>query len=212
MKKSIVLLISLFFISSISVLILQNLEDTDTYIKTQSSKLSKAQILTLVKNVHNEAKENSKEFDNVIGQLFPIDIEGIKLEFQLISYDKIDINSLKDEKNENLRNFFNNNNISNYGLFKEIYYQKARENNIDIKNNNIVSNNKQLDDIIDTFVKETYDNKISNIRNDLGFIPYDSKKKLYELFIKISYLGNISKAYYILDEEGESKYFELSFK
>ncbi len=45
MKKSIVLLISLFFIAAVSLLIMKNLEDTDLYLSEQNSKFSKTQIM-----------------------------------------------------------------------------------------------------------------------------------------------------------------------
>ena len=54
MKKSIVLLVSLFFIAAISALIIKNLDDTDSYISEQNSKFSKTQIIFLINNIKDE--------------------------------------------------------------------------------------------------------------------------------------------------------------
>ena len=54
MKKSIVLLVSLFFITAISALIIKNLDDTDSYISEQNSKFSKTQIIFLINNIKDE--------------------------------------------------------------------------------------------------------------------------------------------------------------
>ena len=66
-------------------------------------------------------------------------------------------------------------------------------------------------------------NKIDKIKEYIGFQDYikkdinqndkDKEIKLYELFVKVEYLKEFAKAYYILDKEkGEVKYFEYSFK
>lgn len=46
------------------------------------------------------------------------------------------------------------------------------------------------------------------------FIQDDKDKSIefYELFIKVSYLKEFAKAYYVLDKSGGVKYFEYSFK
>ena len=54
MKKSIVLLISLFFIAAVSLLIMKNLEDTDLYLSEQNSKFSKTQIMFLLDNTREQ--------------------------------------------------------------------------------------------------------------------------------------------------------------
>ena len=68
MKKSIVLLVSLFFITAISALIIKNLDDTDSYISEQNSKFSKTQIIFLINNIKDEVSSvialNNETFYN----------------------------------------------------------------------------------------------------------------------------------------------------
>ena len=54
MKKSIVLLISLFFISALSILIIKSLEDTNSFIKEKNHKMNRIQVLTSIKNTQIE--------------------------------------------------------------------------------------------------------------------------------------------------------------
>lgn len=214
MKKGIVLIISLFFIAALSALVLKNLDDTDKFITNQNHKLSEAQVLAIVKNIYLEAKRNSKRFDDVIGYSYPLKIDEIEASFMISLYDKIDINSLNfsKEKHKDLEELFLANSISGFEELKYIYDNKKAEYKI-VKNNILVTNNKQLDDIINTFIKETSNNKILEIKNQLGFLSLkDADENLYELKIEVNYLNQKIEAYYVLNKKGEEKYFELSFK
>ena len=64
MKKGIVLFISLLFIAAISLLILKNLEDTDSYVSEQNSKFSKTQIMFYINNAKDEIAEVLKLIAN----------------------------------------------------------------------------------------------------------------------------------------------------
>lgn len=209
MKKSIVLLISLFFITAITALVIKNLDDTQNYVELQNSKINKVQILSLSKNVQEQVSEiiskNSEHIDEIISSqlvdYFPLKIEDIDLKFKIAVYDKIDINKLSsnDEAQRNeVVTFLNDNNVFNTDNLRYL-----------LKDNKINSN-KQLDDIIKTFIKETYDNKILEIRDLIGFKSLDSN--LYEIFIKVNYFKDFLDAYYILNKQGGVEYFELSFK
>lgn len=208
MKKSIVLLVSLFFIAALSILILKNLEDTNSYIDEQNSKFNKAQTIVLIKNLQTQISDifnkNQDKIDSIIEtqlyEYFPIQIEKINMFFKLLPYERININKLISEdkkEKEEIKKFFENNDIYNTEVLETLLKNK------------IINSNKQVDDIINIFIKETYDNKILDVRSEIGFL---SDEKLYELFIKIDYIKEFVKAYYILNNKGEVKYFELSFK
>lgn len=208
MKKSIVLLVSLFFIAALSILILKNLEDTNSYIDEQNSKFNKAQTIVLIKNLQTQVSDifnkNQDKIDSIIEtqlyEYFPIQIEKINMFFKILPYERTNINKLISEdkkEKEEIKKFFENNDIYNTEVLETL-----------LKGKNINSN-KQVDDIINIFIKETYDNKILDVRSEIGFL---SDEKLYELFIKIDYIKEFVKAYYILNNKGEVKYFELSFK
>ncbi|QKF68006.1 hypothetical protein AVENP_2502 [Arcobacter venerupis] len=219
MKKSIVLLISLFFIAAVSLLIIQNLKDTDSYINEQNSKFTKTQIMFLLNNAKDEvSKILSKNQENDISSYldidYPIVVKDAKIIVKLKEYDKYNINLLKskDEKDyESIKKFFEDNSVYDIETFR--YLMKDKQ---DIKNY------KQLDDLLVTVTKESSDKRILDLKNYLGFIKFDKKdtdtndeKKeilFYELFVKVDYIKQFAKAYYILNKNGGVEYFELSFK
>lgn len=225
MKKAIVLFISLLFIAAISLLILKNLEDTDSYVSEQNSKFSKTQIMFYINNAKDEiagvlnfVKLNSDEdkqrevLKDYVGVNFPIIMEDAKITIRLEEYDKYNINLLKEKdekKYENFKDFLVRESIYNFEGLQEVYTEE-------------VKNSKQLDFILEEFEKESYKTDISKVKGYIGFQDYDKKEisqndrekeiKFYELFVQVEYLKQFAKAYYILTKSGEVKYFEFSFK
>lgn len=222
MKKSIVLLISLFFISALSILIIKSLEDTNLFLKEKNHKINRIQVLTSIKNIQMEIskifKNNSEDIDDIIAELnseyIPINVKDTLISFTIVSYDKVNINLLSNkdsEKYKEINSLFTDYNISDFDTFRYVY--KTFEN--EYKNSesiSFVNNNKQINDIIKKVIKETYNDKVLTIKNKLGFLEKENDEKLYELFVKVNYLDNFAKAYYILNEKGVIKYFESSFK
>ncbi|MFA7083936.1 MAG: hypothetical protein WC141_05310 [Arcobacteraceae bacterium] len=231
MKKSIVLLMSLFYIAAISVLILKNLEDTDSYIGKQNSKFAKTQILFLLDNIKqevsraikasNEADIKEDYLSDYYNILFPLKINDIDISFILKPYSKVNINVLKNkeyEKYKDLNDLFTDNRIYDFDYFIQIYRQKV---DLYLKDsyNNEIANQKQLDEMIDLFVKETYSDSILEIKDKIGFFDFNTEKAqeekrydYYELTVKINYLKEFVKAHYILNKEGKVENFEFSFK
>jgi hypothetical protein len=224
MKKSIVLLVSLLFISALSILILKNLEETKIFIEERNHKINKIQILTSIKNTQVEISkillENNEDIDKIINELnseyIPFNVKKISILIMLKDYDKVDVNLLSksdSKKYKEVQSLFLNNDISSFDTFRYIFKSLEQEYKSNTSlSKNIINNSKQIDDIINIFIKETYDNKILNIENNLGFLKKDENEKLYELFVKINYLDDFAKAYYVLNEKGVVKYFESSFK
>ena len=229
MKKSIVLLVSLFFIAAISALIIKNLDDTDSYISEQNSKFSKTQILFLINNIKDEVSnvivlnntnENTEKdyIKPYYGIAFPLEIKSAKIVFKLVPYTKENINMLKEsdiDKQKDLIELFYDNNVFDYAYFSEIYNEKKEKY---FKEDNINSY-KQIDDILQEFIKKTYSNNILKIKDRIGFFDFDQDKAendekydYYELIVKINFLKEFIKARYILNNEGKVENFELSFK
>lgn len=210
MKKSIVLLISLLFITAISALILKNLDDTEVYVEEQNSKINKAQAIVLVKNLQTEISRafsnNQDQISSVINDQFseyyPLKIDNIDIAFKLKPYDKIDLNSLN-SSDESLRKQTINqlNDLSVYNIDNLRYLLKG----------NKIESYKQLDNILNNFIKETYDSQVLEVKDYLGFFN-NKDNELYELLIKLNLFKDFVNAYYILNKQGEVKYFELSFK
>lgn len=219
MKKSIVLLISLFFIAAVSLLIIQNLKDTDSYIYEQNSKFAKTQIMFLINNAKDEVSKTllENEGNDILSYLdvdYPIVVKDVRITVKLQEYDKYNINLLKskDEKDyEFIKNFFVENGVYDTETF--VYLMKEKQ---DIKNY------KQLNELLLNATNESYDKRILDLKDYLGFIKFDKKNSdsndekkeilLFELFVKVSYLKQFAKAYYILNKSGGVEYFEFSFK
>ena len=219
MKKGVVLFISLLFIAAISLLILKNLEDTDSYISEQNSKFTKTQMMMYLNNAKDEiSKALSKNQNNKIKSYlnidYPIILQDAEIMIRLQEYDKYNINLLRSDDKKAyiyIQSFLENNDIYDIETFKYI-----------IKDSKEIKTNKQLDELINNFSKQTYKNQILGVKDYLGFMDYDKKginvkresdeKLFYELFVKVEYLKQFAKAYYILNKNGGVEYFELSFK
>ena len=228
MKKAIVLFISLLFIAAVSLLILKNLEDTDSYVSEQNSKFSKTQIMFYINNAKDEiaevlkliANQNSDKnkqrevLKDYVGVNFPIIMQDAKITIRLEEYDKYNINLLKEKdekKYEYFKDFLARENIYDFERLQDIFSE-----------NNQIKNSKQLDFILEKFEKERYNTDISKVKDYIGFQEYDKKEisqndkekeiKFYEVFVKVDYLKQFAKAYYILNKSGGVEYFEFSFK
>lgn len=212
MKKGIVLLITLFFITAISLLVLKNLSDTDEFLENDNLISNNTQVLIGVKNTQKEVSKllvkykddvNEALENELLSSTIPISIEELDIKFSIKKSEKIDINKMKKEDSKVVENLFLENDIFDYTYFKEIYTQKLQEGLAR------VDTSKQVDDIISTFIKETENKKIEDIRDYLGFID---KENLYELNVFVNFLKSSARAYYLLDEEGKVQYFDISFK
>ncbi len=213
MKKSVILLITLFFITALSLLILKNLNDTDNFVQKQNYTLNNTQVLIAVKNTKNEIakllKQNKESIDEaseddpIFQTSIPIKIKDLTILFRIKKYNKTNINEIDVKNSKKVEEMFLKHNIFEYDLFKDIYNDK-----LEIQDTK-VDTIKQLDDIISTFGIQTYSEKILNIKDKLGFLD---PKDLYELNIDIHFNNAIAKAYYILKNDGKVQYFEISFK
>lgn len=218
MKKSIVLLISLFFIAAVSLLIIQNLKDTDSYLSEQNSKFAKTQIMFLINNTKDEisktlSQNQGNDISSYLDVDYPLVVKDALITIRVEKYDKYDINLLnkKDEKDyENLKKFLEKNGVYDVENFKYL-----------MQNNGNIKNYKQRDELLNDFAIQLYDKRILDLKDYLGFIKFDKKEDekkedkeivFFELFVKVDYLKQFAKAYYILNKNGGVEYFELSFK
>lgn len=211
MKNSVVLLITLFFITAISVLVLKNLDDSDKLLREHNYKLHNTQVLLAVKNIQKEVGklilQNQENINAILSNdifqaSIPLEIEDLKLEFQISKYSKVDINKIKDSASKEVQELFLSNNLFDYERFKEIYNEKL------FSANEKIQSNKQLDDIIDSFIKEVDNRDIEKIKQNMGFI---SGEDLYELNIAADYISSSVNAYYLLKNDGKVQYFEINF-
>lgn len=211
MKKGVVLLLTLFFMTAISALILKNLSDTDIFLEEQNYIMNNTQVLIAIKNTKNEVGKLIKKYkdsidealeNELLQQNFSININDLNITFSLKKYNRTNINKISVENSKVVQDLFLANNIFDYELFKEIYLSKLQNTNKKIETR------KQLDDIINTYIIRN-NNDILNIKDELGFI---SSEDLYELNINTKYSSSEANAYYLLKNDGMVQYFDISFK
>ncbi|WP_157352955.1 hypothetical protein [Aliarcobacter butzleri] len=218
-KKGVILLITLFFIISISILILKNLSDTNSYLTEQNSKFAKVQMLYYINNIKNEflrlLKDTNKEgLVKYFNMNFPVQMDDIKIKIRLEEYNKYNINLLKAKDKKDY--YYFSEFLKSYDIY-DIYILQSILSEL-----NTIRTNKQLDEVFKRFDKESYNNNLFKVKNYIGFVEYDKKdfssqasneNLLVELFIEIKYLKYEMKAYYILKKETQGvEYFEYSFK
>ena len=212
MKKGVVLLITLFFITAISLLVLKNLDDTDIFLKKQNYILNNTQVILAIKNTQEELSRLLKENKDYVNEALendifkfpiPIGFNDLDIDFTIEKYDRVDINDIKKKDSKTIQNLFYENDLYNYEEFEDIYKEKLQESILQI------GTTKQVDDIINTFILRSENNKIDSFSNKIGFL---SEKNLYEINIYIKYLSSSAKAYYILKNDGKVLYFDISFK
>lgn len=202
MKKSgMVLFISLTFITILSTLIIQNLNDTDNFIMKQNEKFDTLQLLIYANNIQKQIskyiyempKDEIDEFINTnFDKYLLINIEKTKIFLKIDKYLKININNI-----EEIKILLNENGIYSTERFIDI-----------LKNYAEVDTTKKLNHILEEFAFE--DPKIYEIENKIGF--FEKEELYYELFLDIQQNKTKFKIYYILNHLGEVKYFEINTK
>lgn len=214
MKKAIVLLVSLFFIMSISIFVLKGLSDTEKFILKEHFNTNNIQLLRASKNIQTEVSklllEHSEKIDDFLkdedtNSFIPINNNELNIEFKIQKYDKVDVNDITKKDSKELEDFFLEKGLDYY-LFKESYEEVIPKSDLEI------TTNEQLRKLLNTYIQKKDDNEILEYKDELGFLK---EEKLYELFINSSFLSTSAKAYYILSNTNakiEVKYFDISFK
>lgn len=227
MKKGIVLLISLFFIAIISLLIFENMTDTDILIQERNADVANTQALVSVNNYKDEIgkllfknKENLDDFLN--NEIFStgifLEMQNVKVKFNLAKYDnKYDINVLingtPEDKNK-LEELF----ILNGVDFDEFSYFVTNYMSQINKDDRSITTFKQLNKLISEFVKVSNNDKIEEIKDMLGFFNISEKSNfvLCNLDFEITAKKYSSHFIYDLDSSKENeikvKDFEFIFK
>lgn len=207
MKKSVVLFISLLFIATLSVLIIENLNDTNKFLSKSHDKFNKVQAISLMENLQKEIskkitenKENIKEIiDEGLTSNAVLPIKDFNMIFSLTNYDKLNVNDLINTDKNISKN--TSDILYSYEIYNVDYLKSL------LKENNIESM-KQLDFIIEQYAKQNDDEKIYEVKNLLGFLQ---NQNLYELKVNFDdNAGTKMNSYYVLDDKGEVKYFEYS--
>jgi hypothetical protein len=168
-RKAVVLLITLMFISTISILILKNLSDSEEYIKEVSADLSLLQVKITNENIKDEVLKLTNIYKEDIDEI--LSVASIPIPF-------------------NYGNVISSITLEDY-IFRECYLNDIKTNDdllskcsteiidnisypydfIEILNTyKPFKNQKQIDYFIKNYQFKTRDKKIELIKNDFGFI------------------------------------------
>ena len=214
-KSGVVLLITLFFITSISILILHNLEDNEKFIEESKFETDMMQLKITSQNIENEVmslvKKYSDNIDNIVeitSMGIPFDYGNIKLNLTLDYYTVAqcninDINFsvlLNEQCDENIID-----NISYEYDFLELLkgYKKKYSK---------FTTQEQIDYFINDYKQQTRDEKIDTIKNDFAFLKLDENKTILQCNYEILINSNTTKGMFIFDTNQSKKLFYLTIK
>ncbi len=171
-KKGIVLLITLFFITAISVLIFQNLKDTDKFIKEVSFDNSLSQIQITMGNIKDEIPKylvkNKDNIEEILenSQAVPLSYGNVNLILNIEEYiiPQFNINNLTTQDTVN-EEFLNNINYK-YDFLQIVNKNKPH------------TNNNQVKQTIKEYIKLKKDKNILNIAKQFTYISDKNISKL----------------------------------
>ena len=191
MKKSIVLLITLFFISAISILILQNLKDSEEFLNVVDFDTKLSQTKISIQNLNSEVMKffkTNNNIDEIIKQL-PIDLpltldKNVDLIIHIEQYFPEDYISLNDINQSNLPDEFNAN-ID----YKYTFFQILNKNKKILEAPHKITNQKQVDFIINQYITQTKDDRILNIKDKFSYGKFDNNES--SIYLKCKYNINL---------------------
>ncbi|HFU75903.1 MAG TPA: hypothetical protein ENK66_06615 [Arcobacter sp.] len=169
MRKSIVLLITLLFITAIAALIIKNVDDTQKITQYGNMNKNLVQLQMSINNINDEIGEFISNNNDNLSEVFEMIPEAIPLEFGDIK--ALVTLELYDESSYYL---FDKNITKNLSDEDRMYIVDPYTLEEFIKENNI-TNKKQIDFVVDKYVDYVRDDKILSIKDK--FIP----KKLPKL-------------------------------
>ena len=191
-KKGIVLLITLFFISAISLLILQNLKDSENFFKIINTNTSLTQTQISIKNVNDEImgffKKNKDDIDDILEKLpptIPLELnDDLHININLEQYFIEDYIMIDDLNSTNTTEEFNLNVDYKYTFFEILNKNKK------LLNGGKFTNQKQINSIIDEYIKETKDRRILEIKDKFNYGSFDNNDS--SVYLNCNYELDIS--------------------
>ena len=212
MKKGVVLFVTLLFIASVSVLIVANMKDTQSYIGTNNSKFNITQSYHLISDLQKSVSsklssiQESDDIDMYISNNFienlSFELENIKVDLGFSKYEKLNINDYANgtaEEKIAIENVLISNEIFDFNFFST-----------QLKNDTIDSSN-EFQKLFRTYESYAGVRNIDTLIKDLGFVV-NKDKNLYNLDIKLLNANENITAHYIIDDKGEIAHYETSIK
>lgn len=188
-QKGIVLLITLFFISAISVLILKNLDDSEKFMDEISYDMQLIQLKITHENVQKEivkfVNNNKKSIEQgtLESLTFPLTFVNIDL---IINIDFLEQNRCNINELKKIEDIFDK-------CGEDIAYNILDPNTFisnlkDINKDQIITSQKQLDYFINEYEKSVNDDQINLIRKNFSYFNTDDST-----YIKCRYSVSVKK-------------------
>jgi hypothetical protein len=192
-KKSIVLLITISFIATISILILKNLQDTDKFLNELSYDSSLSQIQITIDNVRKEIpgflKKNKDNIDEILEntEVLPFTFGNIDILLNIENYTlpQFNINEL------------NTSTTSSEDFINNVNYQYDFLELVD--KNKPYTNKKQIKQTIQEYIKLTKDKDILKIKDDFTYIKANEQVQLIKCDYTIKVDDLTCKVYFIFE-------------
>ncbi|RXJ86035.1 hypothetical protein [Arcobacter sp. CECT 8985] len=199
MKKAIILLSTIFFITIISLLIITNLKQTDEYINKTTKDLDFTQAEILIKNIskelanHENLNEFSKNLDEDEYKQLPFKIKNIDINvaLKLASKNSVNLNFLIDSFNTNKMDLYYKVKQKLDFLFIKFNIENSFYIEQSIFKNSKYNSYKQVQSVINNFYEKYHDKNIFKIKDYLSYKPIDNNF----LFCNINIKQNKSQIY-----------------
>ncbi len=217
-KKGIVLLITLFFISAISILILKNLEDSETFLNSISydSKLNQLKIThrNIIKQVMKLVNENKDNIDIILekAQSIPLSFNGINLVINLEILDSQgcninDIKTVEDIEKKCTQDV-------SYNILDPYKFVGDLRKIVTDKNSKKIESKKQFDYFIDSYSKSVDDKKVLTIKDQFSYFSTKVDTTYlqcdYDIFLQDEVSGHGTFVFKLGSSKEERSFFILN--
>jgi len=193
-KKGIVLLLTLFFISAISVLILQNLDDSESFIKEITYDTQLIQLKITQKNIENELITLiNKNKENIIKTLdkgdeisfLPLSFKNIDVFIGLSEYFDNQCNLNKIENENDLRILCDDGDV-----FVSIVDMSTFLRNL--KEYSPITSEQQLLYVIEQYEKKSRDDSLRLMRDRFSYLTTDENERYLQCDFEIRLVDGIT--------------------
>jgi len=196
-KKSIILLITLFFIITISTIILKNIEDTEKFLDNIARDDSLSQMQITINNIKDEVskflRKNKDDIDDILqySSFVPFKIKNIDIVLKITDYkaSPLPINELNGSVI--LQPIFLENINYQYDFLELVNKNKKKYGNY--------INNAQIKQTIDDYIKLTKDRNILKIEDKFTYLNNTAKIRLIKCDYEIKINNLNCKASLIFD-------------
>jgi DNA polymerase III delta prime subunit len=216
-KRGVVLLITILFIAAMSVLVLQNLDDSEEFIKNIDIPTSLKQTQISIENINeelssllNKNKDNIDDILDQIPELIPVQFEDSFISIEISRYLTDDLYNLNDVNlSQNLNEDFNLHVNDTYSFFNILNEKKK------LLMKNEITSNRQIDEVINEYISLSDDNKILTIKDKFTYLSFDQNAS--QIYVSCRYdlnIQNIQSSVNTIFQVGSKKIrlFEYTIK